>query len=67
MASNVLFLLVFLVSDLDFAFTLFWNFVSDCVCTVFVVDDFGLDIDLVNNGLLFSGFSVEDFLLLFLW
>lgn len=67
MTSDVFFLVVLFVSDLDFAFAFFGHFVSDSVGTVFVVNDLWLDVDLVDDRLLFCVLSVDDLLLLLFW
>ncbi len=58
MTSDVFFFLIFFVSDLDFTFTFIRYFVSYCISSIFVVDNFSLNVNLINDGLLFGSFSI---------
>lgn len=63
MASDVLLFIVFFVSYLYLTFALLWYFVSNCISTIFVVDNFRFDVYFVNNSLLFGSLSIQNFLL----
>jgi hypothetical protein len=66
-ASDVFLFVVFFVSYLDFTFALFGDFISYSVGTIFVVDNLWLDVDLINDGLLFGVLGIDDLFLLFFW
>lgn len=67
MTTNLFFLFILFIGNIDLTFTLFRNFISDCICSIFIIYDLSLNMNLINDGLFFSSLSIKNFLSFFFW